>query len=194
MGKWTVWMICAALAAECVAASAVAANSGVKVADAVADQSASVKAGRGAKDGIDASDVLTAAIAGQILGDAAAKADLPAGRVSTKDVSVSSCVYTARIDPQGARGIRNTKGVSVLVRAAKTSAGADSNKSQFSVNKPVGVQDVDGLGDKAFFNPQYGQLNILKGGNWYIVSSYSGSVGRGTVESCRQLADLLALK
>ena len=45
------------------------------------------------------------------------------------------------------------------------------------------------IGDKAFFNPQFLQLNILKGGNWYIASSYSGRPTSATIESDTQLAN-----
>lgn len=152
-----------------------------------------VKTGGDAVVLVDACDVLTAAVAKNILGDAAAKGDLPGSQASTQDVSISSCVYTAKIDPTAAVRISNTKGASVLIRAAKTKAGADSNKSQFGANKPAGVQDVDGLGNTAFFNPQFGQLNVLKGGNWYILSSYSGSAN-GTLESDKTLANSLELK
>lgn len=157
-------------------------------------QSPDIKTGSNSVVIVDACDVLTEVTAKNILGDAAAKGDLPGSQVSTKDVSVSSCVYTAKIDPAVAVRLSNTKGVSVLVRAAKTNSGSDSNKSQFGSAKPAGVQDVAGIGDAAFFNPQFGQLNVLKGGNWYILSNYSGGSSSGTVESNKKLADLLVLK
>jgi hypothetical protein len=155
-------------------------------------QSQDVKTGSDVIVAVDACDVLTENIAKQVLGDTAKNGEIPGG-TSTKDVTVSSCVYTARIDPNGKISISNTKGVSVLVRAAKTNTGAGTNKAQFSSAKPAGVQDVSGIGDAAYFDPQFGQLNILKGGNWYIVTNYAGSTN-GTVESNKLLANLLSLK
>lgn len=195
MNKLVIWILGAVIVvAGGVGVVIYFSNNGVKVTDNQNVKSTDVKTGSDAIVSVDACNVLSATIAKQILGDAAIKSDAPANQVSTKDFSLSDCVYTARIDPSGAVKISNTKGVSVLVRAAKTSAGAESNKSQFGANKPAGVQDVGGIGDAAFFNPQFGQLNILKGRNWYIIVNYSGTAGSGTLELNRQLANLLELK
>jgi len=168
-------------------------DSSVKVTNTVTGQSQEVKTGSDTLVAVDACDVLTENVAKQILGDGATKEDTSASSVSSAAVSVSSCVYTAKIDPN-AKKPNNIKGVSILVRAAKSKSGADSNKTQFGSAKPTGVQDVSDIGDKAFFNPQFRQLNILKGGNWYIASSYSGRPTSGTVESDTQLAELLTFK
>lgn len=81
----------------------------------------------------------------------------------------------------------------ILVRVAITSAGAKTNKDQFGDLRPKGVQDVSGLGDSAYYNVEFGQLNVLKGGNWYIITSYSGSL-KGTLDANKLLADKLTLK
>lgn len=172
-------------------------NSGdesVKVTNAINGNSDDMKLGSGAEISVDACAILNEAIAKTVLGDNAKKGDLPNSEVSTKDVSVSSCVYTAKINPSAPVRIANTKGVGLLVRAGKTNAGKKSNQDQFSTYKPSGVQDVVGLGDSAFFNPQFGQLNILKGGNWYIVTNYSGNAMGGTLDTNKTLANLLSLK
>ncbi len=156
-------------------------------------QSQTVKIGKNVLVAVDACDVLTEAVAKQILGDGASKSDTSAGNASSDAVSVSNCIYTVKIDPNASKP-NNTKGVSVLARAAKTQEGADSNQSQFGSNKPSGTQAVSGVGDKAFFNPQFGQLNVLKGSNWYIVSNYTGSPLTATVATDKQLADLLHFK
>lgn len=193
MNKLIIWIIGVVVIVVGVVGTIIYINS-AKVVDVQSGKTINIKTGSDAIVSVDACDILTSTIAKQILGDAAVKSIAPASQISTKDVSISDCVYTARIDPSGAVSTSNTKGVNVLVRAAKTSAGVESNKSQFGSNKPAGVQDVDVIGDAAFFNPQYGQLNILKGGNWYIVTNYSGTAGVGTMESDKQLADLIELK
>ncbi|MHB1055548.1 MAG: hypothetical protein ACYC6B_09285 [Thermoleophilia bacterium] len=193
MKKLTILTIGAIIIMGGASAVSIGCGSGDQATDATktaSGQSGDVKTGDGVLVTVDACDVLTATVARQILGDAAARGDLPAGSTSTKDVSVSSCVYTAKIDPGAAVRISNTKGVSVLVRSAKTDAGANPNRAQFGTGRPAAAQDVAGLGDDAYFDTQYGQLNVLKGGNWYIVTSYSGKTN-GTLESSRQLADLL---
>lgn len=73
----------------------------------------------------------------------------------------------------------------ILVRVAITSAGAKTNKDQFGDLRPKGVQDVSGLGDSAYYN--------VEGGNWYIITSYSGSL-KGTLDANKLLADKLTLK
>ena len=144
-------------------------------------------------EGINACDLLTEDVAKIILGDLAKNGELPAGQAVTKDIAVSDCVYTARIDPSAPVSLANTKGVSLLIRSAKTSKGVDSNNDQFGAFKPSGVQDVEAIGDNAFFNPEFGQLNVLKDGNWYIVNSYIGNAGIGTLDSNKELANLLNL-
>jgi len=168
-------------------------NNSVKVTNTSTGQSQEVKTGNAAFIAVDACDVLTENVAKQILGDGATKGDTSAGNVSSDAVSVSNCIYSVKIDPNATKA-NNTKGVSVLARGAKTQIGADSNKAQFGSAKPTGVQDVSGVGDQAFYNPKFGQLNVLKGSNWYIVSNYSGGATTGTIESDTQLAKLLNFK
>lgn len=197
MNKLTIWIVGGVIVIGGIAAFVFTRNAddtNTTVTSGGNGKTETVTTGKSPIIAVEACDVLTEAIAKTIVGDAAAKADLPASDVSTKDVSVSSCVYTAKIDPAAAVRISNTKGVNVLVRAAKTTAGSDSNKSQFGSLKPAGVQDVSGIGDAAFFNPTYGQLNVLKGGNWYILSNYSGTAAGGTLESNKVLAGALTFK
>ena len=168
-------------------------NNSVKVTNTSTGQLQEVKTGNAAFVAVDACDVLTENVAKQILGDGATKGDTSAGNVSSDAVSVSNCIYSVKIDPNATKA-NNTKGVSVLARGAKTQIGADSNKAQFGSAKPAGVLDVSHVGDQAFYNPNFGQLNVLKTSNWYIVSNYSGSATTGTIESDTQLAKLLNFK
>lgn len=157
-------------------------------------QSQTVQTGNDAIVAVDACDVLTESAAKQVLGDAATKGDTAAGSAASADVSVSNCVYTAKSVTSGSAlaQAQSTNAAGLLVRAAKSQTGAESNKAQFGSAKPSGVEDVSGYGDKAYWNPQYGQLNILKGGNWYIVSHYTGlSPSKGTLDQAKQLADAI---
>ncbi|PIS40891.1 MAG: hypothetical protein COT26_00895 [Candidatus Kerfeldbacteria bacterium CG08_land_8_20_14_0_20_43_14] len=68
--------------------------------DVKTGQSTEVKTGSNAIIDVVACDVLTETAAKNIFGDAAVKGDLPAAsQISTKDVPVNNCVYTAKIDP-----------------------------------------------------------------------------------------------
>lgn len=87
------------------------------------------------------------------------------------DVAVSTCSYS------GAPGLtaQDTRTITLLSRSAKSAAGAASNKSVFGKDKPVGKQDVSGVGDAAFWDSTLSQLDVLKGNNWYIIGNMSGT-------------------
>lgn len=166
----------------------------VKVTNSATGQTSNITTGNDALVAVDACDVLTDAIAHQILGDAAVKGDTSAGNASSDDVSVSNCTYYVRPETgNAAEKLANTKGVSILVRAAKTKAGVDGNKSVFAT-LPTGAENVSGIGDKAYFKSDLGQLSVLKGGNYYIVSNYSGKATSGTLESDKALAELISFR
>lgn len=169
-------------------------DNSVKVTNTNTGNSQEIKTGDDALVAVDACDVLTETAAKQVLGDVVKKGETAGHAASSDDLSVSNCSYdhkTVTTGPALAQA-QSADVVGVLARAAKTKAGADSNKGQFTTAKPAGVQDVSGYGDKAFWNPQYGQLNILKGNNWYIISHYTGlNATKGTLEQAKQLADAI---
>lgn len=124
-----------------------------------------------------------------VMGKGIVKGDNTTGVSSTNDIVVSSCTYTTTA--KSVEAIANTKTASVLVRAAKTDAGATSNKSAFAENKPAGVQVVSGYGEAAFWNPQLGQLSILKNDNWYILTYGSSTTTGRTLDEAKKLAEIL---
>lgn len=153
-----------------------------------------IKTGNDAMVAVDACDVLSASVAKKVLGDGAEKGDTSAGTASTDDISVSNCIYTHKSVTTGSvkDQLASIETVGLLVRAAKNKAGAASNQTPFTSAKPAGVQDVTGYGSKAYFNPSTGQLNVLAGNNWYIISRYTGtSVTRATLEQTKVLADAI---
>lgn len=157
-------------------------------------QSQTVATGSDVLVAVDACDVLTDSVATQVLGAGATKGDTSAGNASSADVTVSNCAYTLKSTTGGSAlaQVQGTHAAGLLVRAAKSQTGADSNKAQFGSAKPSGVEDVSGYGDKAYWNPQFGQLNILKNGNWYILTNYVGTnPTKGTLDQAKQLADAL---
>jgi hypothetical protein len=141
---------------------------------------------------VEACSVLTEAAAKQVLGEGAVKGDTGAANASSNDISVTNCSYTVKPVATGLalEQLQNSEAVSLLVRAARTKAGVDSNKAVFGKQKPAGVEDVAGYGDRAYFNPAVGQLDILKGNNWYILSHYIGtSPTKATLAEAKELAD-----
>lgn len=141
---------------------------------------------------VSACDILTSSVAAQILGSTATKSTAPSTDESTSDIAFSNCIYDAgpNADPPHL--------TSVALRSAKDSTGAASNKSVFTkAGKPPGVQPVTGYGDDAYWDPGMGELNILKGNNWYILTNYTGTSltnGTATLAMAEQLAQGLKLQ
>lgn len=92
------------------------------------------------------------------------KAGAPNGRfdVSSGDSYITQCNYSAKsgaIDPPH---------VSLLVRHSSP----DQAKQAFEAGKSTfSGREVDGLGDAAYRTKSPGQLDVLKGGNWLIISA-----------------------
>lgn len=128
---------------------------------------------------VDACTLLTQADADAVLGSGATKGEKTKD-TSTDDINVSTCTYTQA---------SNFKAATILARSAKTSAGTDSNKAMFSSQLPASIQKIDGIGDSAYWDPTYGQLNILKNNNWYIVSVGGLKPTDKTLSETRVLAD-----
>lgn len=142
-----------------------------------------------------ACELFTLDDAKKVLGDTAVKSeDAGTGGASSDDIEVSQCFYQL---PAGAdiTSITNQKQASLLVRSAKTQTGADSNKDYFNGStKPENVQDVAEYGDAAFWSPDYGQLNILKGNQWYILQVGPAALSGRTQADAKKLADVIISK
>ena len=127
----------------------------------------------------------------QVLGESAEKPeDLAGADASSDDMEVTQCLY--EVPPAEAGSADEQKQASLLARSAKTDSGARSNEEVFSgAAKPANVEDVSGYGDAAFWNPEFGQLNILKGSNWYILQVGGSVPSERTLDEAKQLADVL---
>ncbi len=141
-----------------------------------------------------ACDVFTLEEAKKVLGETAEVPDtVVPPTASSDDISVSQCIYQTPADTLAA--IRAQKQASVLVRGAKTETGADSNKDYFSGStRPAEAEDVSGYGDAATWNAQFGQLNILKNNNWYILQTGSSTPAERTLEQAKSMADAIISK
>jgi hypothetical protein len=142
----------------------------------------------GAKD---ACDYLNDAVATQILGGGAIKGENNAN-TSSADVNVSTCTYSSKTDGTAA-GIRNMTSATILLRAPLSNKGGDSNHEPFD-NLKEGAQQVSGLGDEAYWDPELGQLNVLKKDAWFIISTGKMSAADRTLNETRKLADLIIPK
>ncbi len=96
----------------------------------------------------------------------------PASNPTLKDnVATSKCGYTDTNPEQNHMIV-----AADAVRSSVNDDGTTKNTREFATAKlNSGTQTVDHLGDKAFFNPELGQLNILSGRNWIIISFGAGT-------------------
>ena len=122
----------------------------------------------------EACKIFTLADAKQVLGDNVKGGSNPVDS-SSDDLSVSTCTYTQ--DTGSNVPVSSSKSATLLVRSPKTGAGITSNQNQFGYLKPADSQHVAGYGDNAYWDQQYGQLNILKHNTWYIVSNGLRPIG-----------------
>jgi hypothetical protein len=78
----------------------------------------------------------------------------------------------------------------VTIRTGINDDGITQNKSDFAKSKKNNATEkVPQLGDSAFFNAKVGQLNVLKGGNWYIFNYGLGdSPEQNTLDKALELA------
>lgn len=108
--------------------------------------------------------------------------------VISKNTAVSNCGYTDG-NPD-----KNTMLVAAItVRAGINDEGVQQNKTEFSAGRPTdNIEIVKNLGDSAYFNEKVGQLNILDGRNWIILSYGQGSAPeQNTLKKTTELAQLV---
>jgi hypothetical protein len=114
---------------------------------------------------IKACDILTPVEAVDLLGDKVNSVDKNEPTVSG-DVATSKCSYTD-LNPDA----NNMTFVAVAVRSAVNDNGVEQNKTDFATTKSNNdVEIVKNLGESAYFNKTNGQLNILDGHKWIILS------------------------
>lgn len=80
--------------------------------------------------------------------------------------------------------------VTILLRGSS----ANEARQDFSGARPAQAETVTGYGEAAYWNPALGQLNILKGQYWVIISAGSGSVSTRPQELPKKVADKMLLR
>lgn len=117
-----------------------------------------------------ACDMFTPAKAQDLLGDKVVSVDSKAPVVSG-DSAVSKCSYT------DSNPVKDKMMVAAIaVRTGINDDGVNQNKKDFAASESNNkTETVKNVGDSAFFNKQLGQLNILKGPKWVILSYGVGS-------------------
>lgn len=135
--------------------------------------------------------IFTLADAKKVLGSTVKGGAAPASS-SSSDLTVSTCSYSQ--DLASGAPISASQAATLLVRAPKTTSGAESNNNQFGPLRPADAVTVIGYGQNAYWDPQFGQLDILKNNTWYILSSGPLAPSVRTLDQARRLADILIVK
>lgn len=141
---------------------------------------------------VDACNILTESIVKTWIGKEVQKISTPVATIGSSDNHVSTCNYVATELEESAIETEGPKlsGANLLVYIARSANGAETNKEQFK-QKPENTKPVEGIGDDAFFNPDFRQLHILKGNNWYVLTAFKDSILNSTVETTTELAKKL---
>jgi len=105
--------------------------------------------------------------------------------VVSGNTAASRCGYT-----DGNPDTNNMIVAAIIVRSGVNDKGVQQNKTDFEAGKPSkNIETVKNLGDSAYFNQKLGQLNILDGREWIILSYGVGSAPEAnTVDKAIELA------
>ncbi|MBX4191028.1 hypothetical protein KW794_02985 [Candidatus Saccharibacteria bacterium] len=190
MRRYWIYGLGIILIAAAVTAAVLATNNFKNHDDKLANSSAS-KTKQTPPAGKNACSIFTLADAKQLLGDTA-KGGISPIYTSTTDFDVSTCSYT---QDQGANApVSSKKAATLLMQAPKTETGIASNLKEFGPLKPVGVQDLTGYGDQSYWDPEHGQMSVLKDNVWYILSLGPNTPSNRTLDDAKRLADLIISK
>lgn len=142
-----------------------------------------------------ACDIFTQDIAQEVLGSGASKSELPDGAdASTDDVSVTQCLY--ELEQGDDLLIAN-----VLVRGAKNRDAYETNRFGFDDTRdyvsPSSMEEaqsdtIENLGDDAYYNPAFKQVNVLVDeGLYWIIVNIDGGSREATEELARSVVNNL---
>jgi hypothetical protein len=103
----------------------------------------------------------------------------------TGDTAVSDCGYA-----DGSPDTNSMIIAAIIVRSGINNKGVQKNKTEFDASKSgKNMEMVKDLGDSAYFNQTLGQLNVLDGRKWIILSYGVGSSPEAnTVDQAVQVA------
>ncbi len=101
----------------------------------------------------------------------------------TQTRATSKCSYSDK-------NIDNMAVIGLAVRSAITKEGIEENKHDFAASRAANkVEPVAGIGDEAFYIPANGQLNILKGRAWILITyGFGDDTATYTLENAKKVA------
>lgn len=131
-----------------------------------------------------ACDLLTPSEAQDLLGDKIVNVEKNKPVISG-NTATSNCGYADQNPDETSKIV-----AAVAIRSGINDKGVQQNKSEFTqASAGQNIEAVKGVGDKAFFNSQLGQLNVLSGNRWIILSYGVGaSPAYNTIDKALELA------
>ena len=131
-----------------------------------------------------ACSLFTEAEAKELLGDNVLSNNKDDALVSG-DAATSQCSYTDK-NPDA----DNMRVAAIKVRSGINDDGQAQNKADFAASKVnKNIEEVNDLGYSAYYNPEAGQLNVLMGSDWIILSYGVGStLENRSLDEVKQLA------
>jgi len=137
----------------------------------------------------DACTLFTPSEAEDLLGDHVSNVETDKPVISG-DTATSKCGYGDTTLDQSTRKV-----AAVAIRSGINDRGVKQNKSEFRTsesNNKATSTPIDSLGDDAYFNSVNGQLNVLDGRKWLIISYGVGSTPQSnTIDDTVTLAHLV---
>lgn len=128
-----------------------------------------------------ACSVFTLSDAQSVLGQGATQTPSHTDSI-TAQKSITSCLYT--YDPGSFSD--------VVVASVQLQGSVPAQaKTSFTDARPANAQDVSGYGDQAYWDPNLGQLQIVKGQYWLIISGGSGPASQRDQDLPRKIADII---
>lgn len=142
-----------------------------------------------------ACDILSEKEAAKVVGGAVEQVQAPASTSSmvNPNVELTQCQFNQSTNGK-APDLQTQKQVTLTVHGAKTKAGGETNAAVFGANRPKNVVEVKGYGEMAFWKPDFGQLNIYRNRNWYVISVGTIDPKGKTLDDAKKLADSIATK
>lgn len=137
---------------------------------------------------VEACDVLTLDEAKLLLGEAAT-VGTNTDPLTSPAISIDNCSYT-----NNAATVGDIRIITLTTRSALNEEGRKSNIDVFSpdyVEYPANAEVVEGLGDKAFWDPNSRQLAILDGDLWLGIVYGGTNPANNTLEDAKKVAELV---
>jgi hypothetical protein len=133
---------------------------------------------------VKACDLLTPIEAQDLLGNKVIGLN-PDAPIISDDTATSKCSYSDTNHDEDKMRV-----AAVAVRTGINTKGVQENKKDFATNKSAeSVEAVKNIGDSAYFDKSQGQLNILRGHEWIILSYGVGATPQdNTLDEATKLA------